>query len=112
MRVLASILALTLPLGAAAAARDAADVSAAALKTPSARVSDRCGSGQATVYSPKRHSPSTRPLGKEPPAARLYALHREVNGCPAPIVLRKGIGANPDKQLPITGAAQVKPLHH
>lgn len=48
-------------------------------------------------------------LGDEPPAARVAALYRrDGRGCPAPIVLRKGIGANPDKALPVAGEGRLE----
>lgn len=77
---------------------------------PSARtLAERC-SGQQTATAPKM---TARPqkLGDEPPASRLYTLYRSVDGCPQPIVLQDGIGANKHKGRPIApGLPQARPL--
>ncbi|URW74519.1 hypothetical protein M9980_07970 [Sphingomonas donggukensis] len=60
---------------------------------------DRCGGNRIAGHVGRRAGPS--PLAQQPPAARLYALYRTVDGCPRPIVLREGIGAHPERRLPI-----------
>ena len=49
-------------------------------------------------------------LGDQPPAAQvLTVFHRDADGCPKPVVLRKGIGANPEKALPMARGGSILP---
>jgi len=61
---------------------------------------ERCTPTADIVRAPNRVGPEK--LGDQPPAARLYALYNLVDGCSQPIVLNDGIGANPERKLPIT----------
>ena len=106
MRVLAVILALTLPTAVATAEEPAA---APANADPS-KLADRCGTGNGLAQYRKDGGLRVQPLGAMPPAAEIRAVYRTVDGCPAPVVLRKGIGANPEKQLPLSGFAETTPL--
>lgn len=104
MRVLASIIVLTLPL--AAAAEEPATADAATIRVQR----DRCGTGNASVDYLKRGL-RVAPLGAEPPAARLLAVYRTEDGCPTPAVLAEGIGANPEKRLPLARAPRTSRLY-
>ncbi len=42
-----------------------------------------------------------RKLGDLPPASEIYAVYNEVDGCPTPVVVREGIGANPAQKQPV-----------
>ena len=42
-----------------------------------------------------------RKLGDLPPATQIYAVFNRVDGCSVPVVVRKGIGANPQRQVPM-----------
>lgn len=90
------IAALTLPLAAPASAQYTGPNSQAA-PMPGA---DRCGGNRIAGHIGPKAGAHT--LAEQPPAARLYALYRMVDGCPEPIVLQEGIGANPERRLPIT----------
>lgn len=61
----------------------------------------RCAGNDTARYRPG--SLSVQPLGAMPSAARIRTVYRNVNGCPVPVVLERGIGANRDKQMPIAG---------
>lgn len=59
-----------------------------------AAASARCNPGAAAVdYRGKGTSP--KKLGEMPPANQIYTVYTRVDDCPQPIVVRKGIGANP-----------------
>jgi hypothetical protein len=38
-----------------------------------------------------------RKLGEMPPASQIYTVYTVVDGCPRPVVVRKGIGADPQQ---------------
>ncbi len=51
---------------------------------------------------------SVRPLAEMPPAARVLTVYREVDGCPTPVVLRRGVGADIPAEPP-TMSGQAEP---
>lgn len=54
---------------------------------------------------------TVRRLGEMPPAAHVLTVYRAVDGCPTPVVLRRGIGAdNGAERPPISGDAQMRTL--
>ncbi|KQN24800.1 hypothetical protein ASE86_00410 [Sphingomonas sp. Leaf33] len=68
----------------------------------------QCSPTATEVRGTKMAGPMT--LGEQPPAAQvLTVFHRDSDGCPAPVVLRKGIGANPEKALPMARGGAVVP---
>lgn len=42
-----------------------------------------------------------RKLGEMPPATQIYTVYTVVDGCPQPIVVRKGIGGDPQRPAPM-----------
>ena len=49
-------------------------------------------------------------LGDEPPAAQVRTVYRtDADGCPTPVVLREGIGANPHKARPLARGVRLHP---
>ncbi|MFD1788131.1 hypothetical protein ACFSC3_11160 [Sphingomonas floccifaciens] len=56
-------------------------------------------------------APNSMKLGDQPPAAQvLTVFRRDASGCPKPVVLREGIGANPEKARPIQGGGALLPV--
>lgn len=91
MRFVAMFLATTLMAGPAAAQGSKRFLIKA---TP-----DRCAA-TADKTAGTRARPSMK-LGDQPPASQVLTVYRRgPDGCPAPVVLRKGIGANPERALP------------
>lgn len=65
-------------------------------------IGERCVPSAGMAGLDKKRPPSMK-LGDQPPAYRIYALYRtDRDGCPDPIVLQDGIGANRERQLPLT----------
>jgi hypothetical protein len=85
-------------------------ITAPLVAEPVSPVSARCGSGANKAEHWKDRALAPRALGQEPPAARVLTLYRKVDGCPAPIVLEKGIGANADRAPVIEGEARLHAL--
>lgn len=83
---------------AALAATAAAPTHADVVK-PAARCADRTGLHFADAASPARFDR----LDRLPPAALVLTVFREVGGCPTPVVVRYGIGANAAVIDPATG---------
>lgn len=62
---------------------------------------ERC-TPSASMTAARPRPPRIHNLGEEPPANQLYAVYRRGrDGCPDPIVLRKGVGLNRDRQIEI-----------
>jgi hypothetical protein len=75
-----------------------------AQQSPAARpvnLAEHC-TPSAGMTAARRQPPRIRKLGEEPPADQFYAVYRMGrDGCPDPIVLRKDVGSNRDRQIDI-----------
>ena len=50
-----------------------------------------------------------RKLGEMPPANQIYTVYNVVNGCPQPVVVRKGIGGNTRQPVSPPARRRVSP---
>ncbi|WP_156340289.1 hypothetical protein [Sphingomonas sp. Leaf17] len=97
MRLLALAL-LVLPHGA---------VSAQSLRSAEKPGGSLCRTGPSVAASRRAAPVGMHKLGDLPPAAQIQTVWRQVDGCPTPVVLRDGIGANPGSGGPVSGDGQV-----
>ena len=88
--------ALTIIVAMPAAAQQRAD-----LRFPQAKVTERCPSDSATLAAARRKGPPPMKLGDQPPAAHIYAVWNFDGRCSRPVVLRDGIGNNPERAVPM-----------
>lgn len=71
----------------------------------------RCASGPGLTEYRADAGLAAHPLDREPPAALLLGLYRVVDGCPTPVVLRRGLGSETDAAPPrIRGGANLHSL--
>ncbi|MES2337374.1 MAG: hypothetical protein V4537_04675 [Pseudomonadota bacterium] len=61
---------------------------------------DRCNPTAGMVDYREKRARSQK-LGDQPPASQFYAVYTVVDGCAQPVVIRKGIGGNPDATAPV-----------
>ena len=59
---------------------------------PAAAARQSCPRPQITFTKSESRGNGLRRLGEEPPASHYLAVMRDVGGCPAPAVVRTGIG--------------------
>ena len=97
MRLLTLAL-LVLPLGVASA-------EAQRVVEPAVKASCRGGPVVAAETGPA--TGVIRKMGDLPPAAQIQTVWRQVDGCPTPVVLRDGIGANARSDDGVSGDAQM-----
>ncbi len=68
-----------------------------------------CGPTADKTRGPKLNG--SMKLGDQPPSAQVLTVFRkDADGCPKPVVLRKGIGANPEKTLPMARGGSLHPV--
>ncbi|KQS04643.1 hypothetical protein ASG11_10590 [Sphingomonas sp. Leaf357] len=69
----------------------------------------KCGSEQTLVGDPVKPL-KAKPLGREPSAAQILAVYRNVDGCPQPVVLREGIGIKGNARPALKAPPKLSPL--
>jgi len=75
------------------------------------RVPARCSPPGAEKAARSATPVAPQKLGELPPASAIAAVWRfDEKGCPRPVVLKRGIGANPDKAVEPAGHAAPHPI--
>lgn len=69
----------------------------------------KCGSEQTLVGNPAKPL-KARPLIREPSAAQILAVYRNVDGCPQPVVLREDIGNKSNDRPTLKAPPKLTPL--
>ncbi|MEG3122787.1 hypothetical protein [Sphingomonas sp. GB1N7] len=69
----------------------------------------KCGSEQTLVGNPAKPL-NARPLSREPSAAQILAVYRNVDGCPQPVVLREGIGIKGNDRPALKARPKLQPI--
>ncbi|WP_140870364.1 hypothetical protein [Sphingomonas oligophenolica] len=68
--------------------------SVAVAQANKAPITKSCATPNATVIDGKKPQIGIHKLGEEPPAHQYLAVLRTLDGCPVPVVLRRGPGVH------------------
>ncbi len=79
--------------------------------SPPVKAKIDCRTGPSVAVAPAMSRGVMQRLGDLPPATQIQTVYREVAGCPTPVVLRDGIGANAHLgRPPVSGTARIVPV--